>query len=177
MISQMFRTITITALISLSGCAATVTKSGPSQPLLTTSAIASKFVIMQVQAAPGMPLAGSWEQLLVDWRDGVAIAAGHSGKRVFWQEGQRSDYTDPAVMIIVKIRNYQYMTPESRIGMGIFAGNAYVNAEVDFYELPSKKLLGTKIYGTSTSAAEGILSATTRKQVIAMSSEVIGELR
>jgi hypothetical protein len=160
----------------MAGCAATVTKSGPPQPPLSVNAAAAKSVVMQVQAAPGMPVAGSWDTLKSDWRDGIAIAAGRSGMRVSWAEGENSYGTDPAVLVIVKIRNYKYMTPESRIGMGIFAGNAYVNAEVEFYELPAKKLIGTRIYGTTTSAAEGILSATTRQQVLAMSTEVIGEI-
>jgi len=97
--------------------------------------------------------------------------------RVYWAEGEKSYDSEPAVLVIVKIRNYRYMTPESRIGMGVLTGNAYVNAEVEFFELPAKNLLGTRVYGTTTSAAEGILSATTRQQVLAISNEVIGEIR
>lgn len=68
-------------------------------------------------------------------------------------------------------------TEETRIGLGILAGNAYVNTEVEFYELPARKLLGSRLYGTTTSPAEGILSATTRKQVLAISDEVIADIR
>ena len=85
--------------------------------------------------------------------------------------------TGESTLVVVKVRNYKYLTPESRIGLGIFAGNAYVNAEVEFYELPTKKLIGSRIYETSTSAAEGILSATTRKQVLAMSAEIVDEIQ
>lgn len=112
-----------------------------------------------------------------DWRDGIGIAAGRYGKTVSWAKNKTDHCTDPAVLVLVKVRNYKYMTPESRIGLGIFAGNAYVNAEVEFYELPTNKLLGSRIYETSTSAAEGILSTATRKQVMAISTEIVDELR
>lgn len=110
-------------------------------------------------------------------RDGIALAAGRSGMRVSWAEDENSCGSAPTVLVIVKIRNYRYMTTESRIGMGIFAGNAHVNAEVEFYEPPVKKLLGTRVYETTTSAIEGNLSATTRQQVPAMSTEVVSEIR
>jgi len=173
----MLRTISIVCTLAMIGCAANVTKSGPPQPPLSINATAARSIVMQVQAAPGMPAAGNWEKLKNDWRDGIAIAAGRAGMRVYWAEGEKSYDSEPAVLVIVKIRNYRYMTPESRIGMGVLTGNAYVNAEVEFFELPAKNLLGTRVYGTTTSAAEGILSATTRQQVLAISNEVIGEIR
>jgi hypothetical protein len=175
--SKMIRTMVLSLALVLSGCAATVNKSGPPQPPLTVEASAAKSIALQVQAAPGMPAAGHWETLKADWKDGIAIAAGNSGKRVSWVEGDASLGSEPAVLVVVKVRNYVYMTPESRIGMGVFAGNAHVNAEVEFYELPARKLLGTRVYGSSTSAMEGIFSATTRQQVLAISKEIVAEVR
>ena len=177
MTSHLLRTLALTCTLAMAGCAATVTRSGPAPAPLSVSPAATRAVFVRVEAAPGMPPGGNWETFKADWRDGMAIAAGRSGMQVTWSDTEDARSADPAVLVVVKVRNYQYMTPETRIGLGILAGNAYVNTEVEFYELPARKLLGSRLYGTTTSPAEGILSATTRKQVLAISDEVIADIR
>lgn len=177
MTSQLLRTLALTCTLAFAGCAATVTRSGPAPAPLSVSPAATQAVFVKVEAAPGMPPGGSWESFKTDWRDGMAIAAGRSGMRVTWLDSGEARTADPAVLVVVKVRNYQYMTPEKRVAAGILAGDAYVNTEVDFYELPNQKLLGSRVYGTSTSPVEGIFSATTRKQVMSISDEVIADIR
>lgn len=176
MLSSSIRVGAMAAALSLAGCAATVNKSGPPQAPLAISAVAKKSLVVQVKPATGMPSAGNWEALRTDWRDGIALAAGKAGMRVTWAEGEFAPTQDPAVLVVVHVRNYRYMAPGTRIGMGVLAGNAHVNAEIEFHELPARRLLGSRVYGTTTSAVEGIFSATTRQQVQAMSEEIIAEI-
>lgn len=177
MTSHLLRSLALTCTLAMAGCAATVSRSGPVQAPLSVSPAATRAVFVRVEAAPGMPPGGNWEMFKTDWRDGMAIAAGRAGMQVTWVDSEDARSDAPAVLVVVKVRNYQYMTPETRIGLGILAGNAQVNTEVEFHELPARKLLGSRLYGTSTSAAEGIFSATTRKQVLAISDEIITDIR
>lgn len=177
MTSQLLRTLALTCTLALAGCAATVTRSGPAPAPLSVSPAATRAVFVKLEAAPGMPPGGNWETFKTDWRDGMSIAAGRSGMLMSWIDSGEARTDDPAVLVVVKVRNYQYVALEQRVGAGILAGNAYVNTEVDFYELPTKKLLGSRVYGTTTSPIEGIFAPTTRKQVLSISDEVITDIR
>ena len=56
------------------------------------------------------------------------------------------------------------------------AGNAYMDLEVQYVELPSNKPFGAKKFNTSSSAWEGIFSAVTPKQVQAVSDMIVKEV-
>lgn len=177
MTTHLLRTLALTCTLAMAGCAATVTRSGPAPAPLSVSPAATRAVFVRVEAAPGMPPGGHWETFKTDWREGMSMAAGRSGMLVTWVDSEEVRSADPAVLVVVKVRNYQYMTPESRIGLGILAGDAYVNTEVESYELPARKLLGSRVYGSSTRPVEGIFAASTRKQVLSISDEVIADIR
>lgn len=177
MFSRLLGVCAIAGTLLFAGCAATVTKNGPSQTPLNVSASAKKDIIFQVKPARGMPGAGNWDALKNDWRYGMALAADKASMHLTWQDGDAIQNEAPGVFVVVNVRNFQYMEPESRLLGGVLAGNAYLNAEIEFYELPMKRLLGTRVYGTSTSAMEGIFSATTKEQIKAMSTEIVKEIR
>jgi len=68
------------------------------------------------------------------------------------------------------------LTPGARYGFGIMTGNAFIDAEAEFIALPAKKSVGSRKYQTSSSAWQGVFSAMTDKQVLAISNEIIREI-
>ena len=64
-----------------------------------------------------------------------------------------------------------------RVGFGIVTGNAFIDADAAFIELPSKRSLGTRKYATTSSAWQGVFPAMTSKQVAALSTEIVQDLK
>lgn len=94
-----------------------------------------------------------------------------------WLEASAAPASRPGVLAVVKVQNFRYVSAAARVGMGVLGGDAHLNAEVSFYELPDKRLLGTRTYGTTTKFSEGIFSAASRKQVEAMTKEIVAEIK
>jgi len=168
---------TLAAAALLSGCAATVDKAHIDNPALAVSAPAKAKVAVKVQAAPGMVASGSWEALRADWRDGMALAAGQRGMSLEWLQAEQQPDNTPGVLALVKVRHFRHMDTTERLLGGILVGDAFVNAEVEFFEWPANKRLGSRVYNSSTSFKEGIFSATSRKQVQAISEEIVSEIQ
>lgn len=163
--------------VLLTGCAATVEKASIDNAALSVSPPAKAKVAVKVQAAPGMVASGSWEALRADWRDGMALAAGQHGMTLDWLQAEQLPDNAPAVLALIKVRHFRHMDTAERMLGGALAGDAYVNTEVEFFEWPANKRLGSRVYSASTSFKEGIFSATSRKQVQAISEEIVSEIQ
>jgi hypothetical protein len=55
-------------------------------------------------------------------------------------------------------------------------GNAFVDADAEFFEFPNKRSIGKRKYATSSTAWQGIFSAMTDKQLRAISDTMMQEL-
>ena len=51
---------------------------------------------------------------------------------------------DARTLIVVTVNDYRYISPGARYGFGVFAGNAFVDADAKFFEQPSRRELGTR---------------------------------
>ena len=81
------------------------------------------------------------------------------------------------VGIKINVTNFRYLTPGARYGAGVMVGNAWVNSSVDYSDLRSGRLIGTRTYDTSSSAWEGVMSAMTQEQVQAISQKIISDIK
>jgi hypothetical protein len=77
---------------------------------------------------------------------------------------------------VVKVDDYRYLSTGARYGFGVFAGNAFINADAQFRDLQSGRTLGTRKYNTSSSAWQGIFSAMTSKQVEAICNQIVSDI-
>lgn len=177
MLSRWILTASTVAALLLSGCAATVSRTGASGAPLQISPASTAHLSLQVQAAPGMVSSGDWDTLRNDWRESMGQSAGLAGIGYTWLEASAAPASRPGVLAVVKVQNFRYVSAAARVGMGVLGGDAHLNAEVSFYELPDKRLLGTRTYGTTTKFSEGIFSAASRKQVEAMTKEIVAEIK
>jgi hypothetical protein len=161
----------------LAGCAATVQRPPESQSRIEIPAAAARKIVLVVQGSDVAARSDDWEPLRGEWRTAMATAAAAAGLDFEWRESLVNLPRGPGTAVVVKVNDYRYLSTGARYGLGAFAGNAYVDADVAFRELPSGRTLGSRKYSTSSSAWQGIFSAMTSKQVEAISQEIVSEIR
>jgi hypothetical protein len=170
----------VSITLALSGCAATVQR--PAATTATESAFkvppaASKRVALFIQKHPSMHKSDDWELFRTEWRTAVASTASAAGKQFTYLEVEpASAAAEAGTLIVVTVNDYRYISPGARYGFGIMTGNAFIDADAKFFELPGRRELGARKYSTSSSAWQGIFSAMTDKQVAAIAAEMIKEL-
>jgi hypothetical protein len=170
------RIFAVIAAIALSGCAATVTRSTAGEAPLASSSPA-KGVALLITGTPQIQASADWNAFRGEWRSAFASAAAAAGLPFTYTEADGGDQPAGVVLARVFVNDYRYLTPAARYGFGIMTGNAYIDASAEFFEFPGRRNIGTRKYSTSSSAWEGVFSAMTDKQVLAISNAMIQDLR
>lgn len=170
--------IALTFFIALTaGCAATVSQPTGSQAPVAVSAAAARHIVLQVEGTPTVEGSGDWQAFRGEWRAAMAQAASAAGMKFDFADTAAPRASGPATLVRVKVNDYRFLSAGARYGFGVMTGNAFVNADVAFIELPSKKTLGTRHLNTTSSAWQGIFAPMTTKQLEALSSEIVKEVR
>ena len=167
--------IVISALI-LSGCAATVQRTSVSESPLTVSEAAAKNVVMVVQGSDVASKSDDWEKLRKEWRSAMEGAAEESGSVFSYHDAISELPQKNGTLVVINVNDYRYVSQGARFMVGVMTGNAFIDADVSFFELPTKKPIGTRSYKTSSSAGQGIFSPMTAKQIQGISGEIMREL-
>lgn len=169
--------------LALSGCAASVKQTdiaGSTYPKADASSKANN-----TRASIGVVLTASaevkrnndWNSLVKEWQKSIPEAASQLDVKANYFQDENALPTDQNVLVKIKVKNFRYMTPVTRAFMGILAGDAYMDLDVEYIQLPSGQLLKSKNINTSSSAWEGIFSAVTPSQVQAVSRTVLQDAR
>lgn len=165
----------------LAGCAATVTRDAPpaaaSSPS-TVSPAAAKTLVLEVTGV-GAGATGSredWNAFLEEWQTSMTAAAAARGIQFTLAKPGMQPPTGPAVLVRMKVNDYRYVSQAKRYAVGIMAGNAFMDLDVDFVELPQNRTVATRKFKTTSSAWQGVFSAMTPKQVEAVSKEIVAEV-
>lgn len=165
------------AAVLLAGCAASVQLPPSSAPKIALSAAAARQLVLVVDGSRAARESKDWEQFRGEWRTAITEAGAAAKLDVRFHEGSApAASAGPAVLARVTINDYRYVTQGARFAVGIMTGNAFVDAEVAFSELPANTAAGTRSYNTSSSAGQGIFSAMTEKQVRAICDAIVGEV-
>ena len=163
----------------LVGCAATVQT--PTQatnpPRLAAPAVATTQLGLLVTGTPAMRAAAGWPAFRSEWRTAFKAATTTAGLRMAYFETAPSENLPGTVLVRITVNDYRHVSTGMRWAFGAFTGNAYVDVDVEFIELPSKRSLGTRRYSTASSAWEGVFSAMTDKQLAALAAAMVHELR
>jgi hypothetical protein len=61
--------------------------------------------------------------------------------------------------------------------LGVFTGNAYIDAKIEFRDLMAGTLYGERAYNTSSSAMHGVFAAMTPKQIYAIADETLAQIK
>ncbi len=167
---------TLALVTGLGGCAATVSRDAPATSAPSISTAASQQVFMEVAAAAGVGTNPDWDAFLEEWQTSMTAAASSKGARFALAKPGASPKGETAVLVRMTVNEFQYVSQAKRYAVGIFSGNASLDVDVEFIELPQGKSLGKRKFQTSSSAWQGVFAAMTPKQVEAVSKEIIGEI-
>ena len=174
------RSLGASALLLLSGCAATVQAPAPpaaGAARLAAPAVATTQVGLLVTGTPMLRAAAGWPAFRAEWRNAFKGATTAAGLRMAYFETEPSEHLPGTVLLRITVKDYRHVSTGMRWALGVITGNAFVDAEVEFIELPSRRSLGSRRYKTSSSHWQGVLSAMTEKQLAALATAMLQELR
>ena len=164
------------AVVALAGCAATVARDAANAPApITVSPAAAKRIHLVITPAPGVETGADWTRLVADWQTSMTAAAyGRGASFALARPGETPD--GAGVLLNMQVNQFRYMSEGTRALVGVFAGNASLDVDVAFVELPQGNTRGKRNYKTSSSAWQGVFSAMTPKQVDAIANEIVAEI-
>lgn len=163
----------ISAVVLLSGCAATVKRSGSSQVIATPDG--TNRLVLQMSGRESGP--SDWETFKGEWRSALRDESERNGYRFQSLEDDTKPDADPGLLVSVRIHDYRYLTPGVRYGFGVMTGNAFIESTVRFVDMASGQRVGERVYNTTSSAWEGVFSAMTSKQVAAIAADIVREVK
>ena len=167
--------LVLIAAVALSGCAANVTKPAGSQQSLELQGKPTAVALL-ITGNANTQASQDWQTFRAEWRTAFASVAAGAGLPFSYHETDVIDAAAGTVLVKMTVNDYRYLTSGARYGLGIMTGNAFIDADAEFVALPARKSVGSRKYATSSSAWEGVFSAMTDKQVLAISNEIIQEL-
>ena len=160
----------------LTGCAATVTRDSPTTAATSVSPSATKAVYLEVAGAGNIGSGDDWNALLEEWQTSMGAATSARGMQFTLAKPGMAPLSGPGVLVKMKVNDFRYVSQAKRYAVGILAGNAFMDLDVEFVELPQRKTFATRKFQTSSSAWQGVFSAMTPKQVEAVSKEIVVEI-
>ena len=169
---------TLAIAVALSGCAATVKQSnlGSVQTASVSKASGAQArgtVAIVVTASDAVRQNSDWASLTNDWQELVPEVASELHTSASYIPSESALTSNQTMLVRVKVNEFGYLSTARRYMMGILAGNAHMDLDIEYVQLPSMQVVGTKKINTSSTAWEGIFSAATPKQVYAVSRIVI----
>ncbi len=176
MIKLVRLSVTIAA-VALTGCAATVNRAPATEARILAPAVPSTKVAVVITGTPTVQASADWNTFCAEWRTAFSSAAAAAGLSFAYFESEPADQPVGTTLVKISVNDYRYLTPGARFGFGIMTGNAFVDADAEFLEMPSKRRLGSQKYSTTSTAWQGVFSAMTDKQVLALSNEMVQEVK
>ncbi|CAN5338664.1 hypothetical protein BH09PSE6_BH09PSE6_18240 [soil metagenome] len=164
------------AVLTFAGCAATVDKNRDAPPL-KVPLDASKNLVFTLTGSQGSTSSSDWEAFKGAWFGACKAQTEQAGAIFASTATPPRPGTGIGTSIVIHVNDYRYLSAGARYGFGFFTGNAFVDSKVQFRDLSSGNLIGERVYNTSSSAWQGVFSAMTEKQLDAICSEIIGEIR
>ncbi len=146
-------------------------------PRLATPAVATTQLGLLLTGPPALRAAPGWPAFRSQWRSAFKGATTAGGLRMASFETEPTENLPGTVLVRITINDYRHVTVLQRWTLGLFTGNAFVDAEVEFIELPTRRSLGSRRYNTASSAWQGVWSAMTDKQLAALAAAMVQELR
>lgn len=173
---QALKLVLLSMILALTGCAANVQRHGNADQKLVLSPAAAKRVTLDVQGSKELAASTDWEQFRHEWRIGMTEATAAAGMTLVPAEAALTPAVEPSTMVTVHINDYRYITRGARVAAGIMTGNAYIDAEVSFAELPGATPVGSRKYATTSSAMQGVFAPMTENQIRGICDEIVKDV-
>lgn len=169
--------LALSALVALGGCAATVSQPGGTASTLQAPTAQTKRVALLITGSPTARQSADWQTFRAEWRGAFEAAATSAGLGFAYFEADPPRQPAGTALVRISVNDYRYLSTGARYGFGAMTGNAFIDAQAEFVELPAGRRLGTRQYATSSSAWQGIFSAMTSKQVAALSTQIVQDVQ
>ena len=173
---RLFSILLIASAALISGCAATISRDSQQSAAVAVNKAASKNLYLEVSAPTGTYSLDDWNALLEEWSTSMGAMTTEKGINFKMVKTADLDSSTNGVLIKMKVNDFRYVSQVKRYAVGIFSGNAYLDLDVEFIELPTMKRIASRKYQTSSSAWQGVFSPMTPKQVQAVSKEIVSEV-
>lgn len=174
------RFILCLAIASLVGCAATVTQSpaAASSPSATTprAQALSGALVAVVSGSQAVRSNADWPSLVEEWKESLAESAKTAKIPFVFAKDEAAIPSNASILVRLTVNDFKYVSTAKRYVLGVLVGNAYMDVNAQYIELPSNKSFGAKNFNTSSSAWEGIFSAVTPKQVRTVSEVIVRDV-
>ena len=157
----------------LTGCAATVNRASDEAPLIAAAPIATKRVVLEIKGPSGADSGADWDAFKEEWQTSLTAALAAQGATFTFSTSTEPAVSAAAILLKMQVNDYRYVSQAKRYAVGVFSGNASLDIEVEFIEIPSNKRLGKRKYAASSSALQGVFAAMTPKQVEAVAKEIV----
>ena len=177
MLFSALKLLFLSAVLVLTGCAANVQRQGSVDKQLAISSVAAKRITLEIHGSKALAASKDWEQFRNEWRIGMEEATKAAGMTLAPLDASAAvgavSATQPSTRVTVRINDYRYITRGARVAVGIMTGNAYIDADVFFTELPGTALAGTRKYATTSSAIQGVFAPMTESQIRGICDEIV----
>ena len=168
----------IAAAASLAGCAATVHRSaGASAPSAHVPATASNHIVLNIEAGPKCAHSDDWAGFRSAWRDALSAEASAQAIPFTMQDGPARPTGQDGTLVAVHVNDYHWVSTGARYGLGMFTGNAFIDAQVRYLDLKTGQVFAEEKIDTSSTAWQGVFSAMTDKQLAAVARETVKDVK
>jgi hypothetical protein len=176
------RVLILAASVCLSACAANVVRTDAqsqtaSAPKIAISPVAAKKINLVIGGSEAMTTSSDWQAFVDEWLTSMSAETSAAGITFTLLKRAEQALSEPSVLVNVTVNDFRYMSQVKRYMIGVLGGNAYMDLNVEFVEMPSKNVVGTRKYNTSTSGGQGIFSAATPKQVQAVAADIVNAVK
>ena len=159
----------------LCGCAADVKKGASSGLALPAETRAN--LVVNFRGDQKITSSEDWGRFRTMWKKALETEAYPYGYQVTDQYGAPRATDAPALLLVIEVSKFRYVTTSMRYGLGLWSGNAWVMSSVSIRDGETGEEYGSRTYDTRSTAWEGVFSAMTDKQLAAISKEMISEIK
>lgn len=111
-----------------------------------------------------------------EWKESLAESAKTAKVPFVFAKDEAAIPANASILVRLTVNDFKYVSTAKRYVLGLLVGNAYMDVDAQYIELPSNKSFGAKKFNTSSSAWEGIFSAVTPKQVRTVSEVIVKDV-
>ena len=147
------------------------------QPVRVPAASAKKLAL-NMSGSKAILAANDWAAFKEEWRATFADHAKLAGIAFDLQQGEAKPIGEAGTLLTVYVNDYRMVGIGARIFLGVFTGNAYIDAKAIFTDLATgKESFGEQAINTTSSAWSGVFAKMTPQQVDAIATQVFAVLK
>ena len=168
--------------VSRAGCETDFQMSPCNDPRINIGPEAAKHFVFVVQGSK-VSASKDWERFRTEWDNAIVASAASHGIEVSISDTTSIPNPETAVLAVVTVNDFKFISQRRYYWVGVMSGSPYIDADVDFYKLPDKKLLIRRQYKATalshaTCSPDGIclFPPMTEKQIKIISDAIVAEL-